>query len=78
LYRKRWTILQYRIAINPEEFRMIQTASIAAMIGDLYTASVRYAAVVLMFASCAETHWVTFRAEGVPRTKDGKLDRAAL
>ena len=53
---------------------MIQIASIAAMIGDLYTASARCAAVILMFASCAQAQWVTVRTEVVPRTKDGKLD----
>src|SRR5580700_7483012 len=56
---------------------MTQTASIAAMIGDLYTASVRCVAVILMFACCAEAQWVTVRTEGVPRTKDGKLNRTA-
>jgi hypothetical protein len=59
---------------------MIQT-SIAAMIGDLYTASVRCAAVILMFASCAEAQWVTIRTVGVPRTppddlgQDSRTDR---
>src|SRR5580704_10548423 len=47
------------------------------MIGCLYTASVRCAAVILMFASCAEAQWIIVRTEGVPRTKDGKLDRTA-
>jgi|SRR5579863_103433 len=43
---------------------MIQTASIAAMIGDLCTASLRCAAVILMFASSAEEQWVTVRYRG--------------
>lgn len=37
----------------------------------------RAAVVILILASCLEAQWITVHTEGIPRTKDGKLDRTA-
>ena len=39
--------------------------------------AVLVAFVILILASCLDAQWITVRTEGVPRTKEGKLDRSA-